>query len=252
MSLFDELLQRSFGDRLANHLPLRVLPISTEPQQDLMALVDKEYQAIRELLKPGRRARDEARARLRTLLALEAHAQEDAKVSNTDVNRVERGIREGKERSTVFPRLGSVATQHHGEGPTYKVKFVKAGDAMPVRFVGADDDVDAAAVREVDILRTYHWTASTLAEKLGISGPRAAALRDHLGVDADSRCTHRTQHNSSSLTYYSDNALTKMRATVDGQDLEEIWQAHRKARGKGPSGCSQEGCVRESTTADGS
>lgn len=245
VSLFDELLHRGLGDRLAHYLPIRVLPISTEPQQDVVALVDREYTAIRELLQPGRRARDEARARIRTLLALEAHAQEDAKVSNTDVNRVEKGIREGKPRSTVFPQLGSVATHHDGEGPTYKVKFVKADDAMPVRFVGADEDVDAAAVREVDLLKKYHWTASKLADKLGLSGPRAAALRDHLGIDSDAKCTHHARHNSSKLTYYSDNALSRMRDAMKVQDLDEIWQFHRKGRGVSPSRCPQEGCVRE-------
>ena len=57
MTLFDELLFRAFKQRLADHLPNRVLPVSTEAPQDILALVDSEYANIAELLKPGRRAR---------------------------------------------------------------------------------------------------------------------------------------------------------------------------------------------------
>jgi hypothetical protein len=46
---------------------LRVLPIGTEPPQDFQTFVDREYSNIAELLKPGRRARAEADARVRAL-----------------------------------------------------------------------------------------------------------------------------------------------------------------------------------------
>ncbi len=69
VTLFDDLLHRSFGERLADHLPLRVLPIGSEPPQDFQTLVDREYANVAALLKPHRRARAEAVARLRALLA---------------------------------------------------------------------------------------------------------------------------------------------------------------------------------------
>ena len=43
VTLFDELLFRAFKQRLADHLPNRVLPVSTEAPQDILALVDSEY-----------------------------------------------------------------------------------------------------------------------------------------------------------------------------------------------------------------
>jgi len=55
VTLFDDLLQRVFGEHLADHLPRRVLPVSTEPPQDFQVLVDREYSKIAELLQPGRR-----------------------------------------------------------------------------------------------------------------------------------------------------------------------------------------------------
>lgn len=95
--------------RLADHLPNRVMSVSTEAPQDILALVDSEYVNIAELLKLGRRARGEARAKIRTLLALEAHVDEDTKVSDSDVNRVEKGIKTGKTRQQVFPKLNPLS-----------------------------------------------------------------------------------------------------------------------------------------------
>lgn len=43
VTLFDDLLHRAFDDRLADYLPLRVLPIGSEPPQDFQTLVDREY-----------------------------------------------------------------------------------------------------------------------------------------------------------------------------------------------------------------
>ena len=81
ITLFDELLQRVFGEHLADYLPTRVLPISTDPPRDLDVLIDEEYSQIAGLLKPGRRARHQARARIRTLLAMEAHVEPETQVS---------------------------------------------------------------------------------------------------------------------------------------------------------------------------
>jgi hypothetical protein len=46
-----------------------------------------------------------ARAKIRTLLALDAHVADDTKVSDSDVNRVEQGIKAGKSRQQVLPKL---------------------------------------------------------------------------------------------------------------------------------------------------
>ena len=61
-------------------------------------LIDEEYSQITELLRPGRRRVPEAQARLRGLLAMEAHVAENVRVSERDVRRVQRAIRAGKAR----------------------------------------------------------------------------------------------------------------------------------------------------------
>jgi len=246
ITLFDDLLLRVFSERLADHLPQRVLPLSTDPPRDLQVLIDSEYQQIAELLRPGRRARATARARIRTLLAMEAHVDEDAKVSERDVDRVERGVKDAKARELVFPRLGLIEASTIGQGATVSVRFDKRSGA-PVRLISADDTTEAAAIREVDLQRKYHRSPRDLAEALGLTGPKCLALRQHLGVDVDDSCHHHFVFGSQRHRQYSDNAFTRMRdALRNDVSLEGVWAAHRPRRsGQQAAACSVPGCHRD-------
>jgi len=242
ITLFDDLLQRVFREHLADHLPGRVLPLSVDPPRELAIVLDEEYTQIAALLQPGRRARHEARARLRTLLAMEAHVEPDARVSDKDVTRVERGIREGDTRDQVFPRLEEIATAIDGEGVNVVVHFTKQQGA-PVRYV-ADDSVPAAGIREVDLLKKYHRPPAELARELGISPSRSTALRRHLNIDSDGPYSHQfVLSPSNKPRRYSDNALKLMRETLNAADLAAIWQAHSPNRGaRSWDRCDLPGC----------
>lgn len=229
VTLFDDLLQREFDDRLANYLPLRVLPISAEPPKDIQLLIDEEYQRIAELLRPGKRQRAEAKARIRSLLAMEAHVAEGVLVSRKDVSRVERAILQKKDRHHVFPRLSNLGTEIAGDGLQVTVRFSKNKGA-PVRLVGADDDIEAAAIREVDLQRKYHFSPAELAKHLHLSPPRTVALRRFLGIDEDPACRHDFIFGSQTHRGYSDNAVVKMRVAMTEVDMDEVWRTHGPRR----------------------
>ena len=133
-TLFGDLLDDIFAEKLADHLPTRVLPISTDPPADVEVLIDGQYRQAKKLLQPGKRRRADARAFIRGLLAMEAHVAEDVLVTEKDVNRVERAIKSGKELSEVFPRLESVGTVVEGAGVELTVRFSKRrGDSGALR-----------------------------------------------------------------------------------------------------------------------
>jgi hypothetical protein len=69
-----------------------------------------EGRQIVSLLQPGPRAERDARARIRALLAMEAHVEPHVQVSEKDVEGVPRGMRDGEVRIRVFPRLDDIAT----------------------------------------------------------------------------------------------------------------------------------------------
>jgi len=235
---FDAYLQRELETDLNSHIPPRVLPVSTKPPGDFDFLVDREFQLIAELLAPGKRQRDEARARIRSLLAMEALVHEGVEISEMDINRIERAVKDGKTFDEVFPRLNTIGTSTTGEGPTITVHFTKKRGA-PVRFAAGDDPAGAAAVREVDLNKKFHMRASDLAKKLDLTEPRSLALRRFLGIDDDASCCHVFEYGKTTIPCFSDNARSSMeKALKDGTDMDEVWQKHgpgRRVAGKNRS-----------------
>jgi hypothetical protein len=122
ITTLDEVLAEHFADTLADNLPLRVMPLSTTALPNFDILVDREFRHIAELLAPNKRARDEARGRIRTLLATEAHVSETVEVSERDIDRIEKAIRAGTQVEQVFPRLVALSSNITGEGPTLRVR----------------------------------------------------------------------------------------------------------------------------------
>lgn len=229
VTLFDEFLEDAFGEKLAEHLPTRVLPISTDPPQDLDVLIDEQFAQIKKLLEPGRRRRAEARAQIRALLAMEGHVAEQVLVTEKDVNRVERAIKSKKNRKEVFPRLEGLAATVDGTGVTVTVHFTKK-EGVPVRFVPADDPTQAAAVRELDLQKKYRYSARELADHVELTLPKSYALRQYLKLDADTTCRHEFVFDSQRIPRYSDAAIQKMRTAKATVDMDEIWQQHRPRR----------------------
>lgn len=223
VTTFDDLLNRTLNDALAEHLPSRVLPVSTQPPIGFDLLVDREFNQVKELLQPGRRQRDEARGRIRTLLAMESHVAEGVEISEADIDRVEKAIRAGKPRDEVFPRLATLDTQVSGGGATVAVRFTKKeGEGAPVRFIAADDPTEAAAVREVDLQKRFHMSATDLCTKLKLNTHQSFALRRKLGVDADPQCMHIFTFGSQKIPRFSNTVLDRMRDALAAEKAEPV------------------------------
>ncbi len=223
VTVFDEILKRVFLDALVEHLPTRVLPVSSHAPRNIEVLMDNEYTQIRELLTPGRRARDEARARIRTLLAMESHLVEDVAVSEKDIDRVEGAIRTNADFGAVFPRLTALGTETVGEGIEVAVHFTKKLGA-PIRFVPADDVGEAAAVRQIDLRNKYHISPTDLAKKIGLSIPKAAFLRKYLKIDDDAAFRYVFEHGAAKFPYFSDGAAVKMKQATLELDIDALWK----------------------------
>lgn len=229
ITTIDELLQQHLDDSLARNLPTRVLPLSTQPITDFDLLIDREYKQIAELLAPKKRARDEARGRIRTLLAMEAHVSDTVTVSERDIDRIERAIKGATEVERVFPRLMTLASDVTGEGPTIKVRFTKK-EGAPVRYVSGDDPEAAAAIREVDLRKKYHISPQQLADHLGLSTNRCKALRDFLGIDADPANIMVFEFGSQKHPRYSDNALRILKENNVAEIVEQAWRGRLGAQ----------------------
>lgn len=230
ITTLDEILTEHFQDTLADNLPVRVLPLSTQPLPDFLMLVNREYAQIRDLLAPGRRARDEARGRITALLAMEAHVCEEVAVSKRDLDRIEEAIKMNEPVERVFPRLLTLSTNIEGEGPTIRIRITRDTDAPAIRYVSGDDPEGAAAIREVDLQKKYHWSPSALAAKLELSANKAKAVRDYLRIDENPANVMVFEFGSQKHPRYSDNALRVIREAITPKLVEQAWFEHQKFR----------------------
>jgi len=190
VTVFDDVMKRVFEEGLADHLPTRVLPLSSRPPAGLDVIIDQEFSQIADLLKPGRRQRDEARGRVRALLAMESHASDDeVRISEADIDRIEKAVKNGKSWREIFPKLGSIRAEVRGvagEAIELRVHFTKAQGA-PVKYT---DDPNAAAYREIDMQKRFHLSATQLAQKTGVTVPMASAMKNAMKLERKrSACT---------------------------------------------------------------
>lgn len=232
ITIFDKLLREVFDETLADQMPARVLPISTQPPQALDLLIDEEYSQVRDLLAPGRRQGAAARARIRTLFALESHVREESEVTERDVSKAEAAIKRGDDRAAVFPQLSGLSSRTTGLEVTIKVQATKR-DGLAVHYVPAGEAGDATLIREVDLQAKFHFSRSQLAQHSGLTLPKAHALREHLEIDGDDEAHRTFRFNNTVIDGYSDRALTKMRtALAEGLDMDVVWREYQAKRRK--------------------
>lgn len=106
VTIFRKVLHGLTGQDLADVMPGRVLPVSASPPTDVGLVVGKETEQIAQLLRPGKRQRAEARARLLPLMALDrATRGEEESPSEAEINRTLDVIRDQEDQndwSAVF------------------------------------------------------------------------------------------------------------------------------------------------------
>jgi hypothetical protein len=232
VTLFRDLLKSVFDQELATHLPSRVLPVSTSPPTDLATLFDSEISEIKKLLKPGRRKRLEALARLRPLAILDATIQgEKGQPSNADLRRVAEEISQGRAWADVFRGAAAVEIAADGAGPSLSLRLSKK-EGIPIQLI--DEGTPGAAVvavKRVNELDFYSLGATQLAEKVGLTMPKAVWVVDYLGLRNDADCYKEFRIGSQTHERYSPKAIEKIKEALKTESVDEIWRK-RTAKAK--------------------
>ena len=233
VTLFRDIMNDVFGLELADHLPTRVLPVSTSAPTDLAALFESEVAEIRKLLRPGKRRRVEAEARLRPLAILDATIKgEKAQPSGGDLRRIGKELLAEKKWPDVFAGVAAIEINPDGSGPTLSLRLSKK-EGIPVQLVPeGTPGASVIAVKRVDELGFYSLGAKQLAKKLGLTLPKAVAVVDHLGLRGDAECYKEFKIGSSIHKRYSPNAIEKIAAALKRESADDIWAGQKKKNPK--------------------
>lgn len=190
VDIFDRVLKEYFNESLETVLPRKVLPVAVEPPSDVGLVVDHEIEHIRRLLAPGTRKSAEARSMLRPLLALDGavSGRSDAP-SERELNRAQRGLRDGKAWHLIFPGLAQLELVGAPEDADTHValRLSRDPDGIPVRRA-TDEDDEALVYREVNVFDKYSIKLSQFGAKLGLGRNEGLALIDALDLKDDPDC----------------------------------------------------------------
>lgn len=225
VTLFRDLLKTVFGQELACHLPARVLPVSTSPPTDLSTLFDSEIKEIKKLLQPGRRRRIEAVARLRPLAILDATIRgEKGQPSDSDLRRIGKEVTQGKAWTDVFHGAAAVEIAADGTGPSLSLRLSKK-EGIPIQLVAeGTPGASVVAVKRVDELGFYSLGAKDLAEKVGLTMPKAVAVVDHLGLRDKPECYKEVKIGKAVFKRYSPKAIDSIKKALEAESADEIWR----------------------------
>lgn len=231
VTLFRDIHDDIFEERLLLELPERVLPISTTAPKDLAALFDKEIEEIKGLLAPGTRKRMDAVAKARSLAVLESAVNGDyEQPSDGELEKICKRLAGGEAWPSVFPGVASINITAEGDGPSLSLRLTK-NEGTPVQLLKEGEGTGAVvAVRRVNELDFYSLGATQLAEKVGLTPPKSRAVVDHLGLRADADCFKEIKIGGVTHARYSPQAIKKIKDVLKVESMDEIWAADRSKR----------------------
>jgi hypothetical protein len=90
----------------------------------------------------------------------------------------------------------------------------------------------AAGHRLVDELGFYSLGAKQLAEKIGLTMPKAVAVVDHLGLRGQTECYKEIKSGKAVFKRYSQKAIDSIKEALKKESADEIWRK-RTVKAKG-------------------
>jgi hypothetical protein len=237
LRLFDDLLHRCFGERLADDpaFASRMLPVTANPPREMYLLTDGDVQHIRGLLRRTRHRHAEALALLRTLVVSEKAAEDPMSEltppSEKQLGHVAKKLQETKDWTKVLPGLARLSLEQD-EGATYNLRVVKSKDAAPVRVVrpGEDGVEDAVSILKVSELENWCFYFKDIASKAGVTRYEAEALIYLLGLKDDEQSYRVFAMGKQMHGRYSGRALRLIRDAKEAGRIEEAKAALREHR----------------------
>ena len=231
VTLFRDIHDNVFDDRLVLELPERVLPVSTTAPRDLSALFDKEVEEIRGLLAPGTRKKMDAIARARSLAVLESAVKGDyEQPSDHELAKVCKRLSEGEAWPSVFPGVASINIAAEPDGPTISLRLTK-NEGIPVKLLKEGEGAGTVvAVRRVNELDYYSLGANQLAEHVGLTSPKTRAVVDHISLRDDDEYFKEIKIGKSRHPRYSPKAIQKVMEALAAESIDDIWARDRDRR----------------------
>lgn len=231
LTLFRRLLTEVFKKDLAISLPARVLPLSTTPPTDLANVFDSQVEEVRKLLRPGKRKRIEALAKLRSLAIIESSVQgEKVQPGESELRGIAREVKQGKSWDQIFPGVATINITSTGQGPSLDLRITKT-TGTPITLVPeGTPGATVLAVKRVDELGFYSLGHHQLAQKTGLSPNKTTAVIAVLELQGNPEYHKQIQIGQSRFNRYSPKAIERISKALKERPIEEVWKEYKSKR----------------------
>lgn len=229
VTLFNEILKKAFGVILSERLPSRILPVSTRPPRDLVALFSGELAEVDRLLTGGKRQGAAAAAKLRTILAFTVGSRDGGeRVSEAEISAAIAQRRRKSEWDVILPEVAQLKLSTDGSGIPITMRISKDAP-IAVRIAKPGEAVTGTVIKQqIDPWDVFTMSRDDLAKKLLLSGPRTHALIYELSLQSDPECYKELRKKSQVFKGYSKKALDRLRQAKTELNIDEVWSRHRK------------------------
>lgn len=229
VTIFRDVLADVFRQALSDHLPDRVLPLSTTAPTDMISLFNEDMKEIRALLAPGRRMHPEAEAKLRALVLLDKGLRGDQAMqpNSEELDKLEREISEGTGLTKLFTGIAGATFSLEGTGADVSLRITK-NEGIAVHLVAEDTPgATVVAVKRVDEMGFYHYSHAELSKKVGLTTSKTTAAVRLLDMQADADLYKCVQIGKSRFDRYSEKAVAAIKARLRVQSPDELWAEYR-------------------------
>jgi hypothetical protein len=229
VTLFADLLKSTFGLALADHVPERVLPVSTRPPTDLHGVVTAEFNDIKALVAPRTRKHLEARAKLRGLAVVEASLNGvRSQPGESELERLVEKVRSGKSWKELFPGVASLAMSTEVTDTVGVAIRLTKKEGEPVHLVPeGTPGATVVSVKRVNELDHYSLGLNDIASKAGLNPSRTLALVRHLELQSKPEMFKLITVGNVKFKRYSRQAFEAIREALKTVDMDKIWSLNK-------------------------
>jgi hypothetical protein len=141
----------------------------------------------------------------------------------------------------VFRGAAAVEIAADGAGPGLSLRLSKK-EGIPIQLVAeGTPGASVVAVKRVNELDFYSLGAKQLAEKIGLTMPKAVAVVDHLGLRDQTECYKEIKIGKAVFKRYSQKAIDAIKEALKKENADEIWRKRSvKAMIQTPCRCPAE------------
>lgn len=228
VTLYKDLIKKVFKESLKDHVPERILPISTQPPTDLHTMVEADFKEIKSLLKPHSRKQMEAKSKLKSLAIIESSLEGVRnQPSEIELNKLAKSVKDGMKWSEIFPGIASLNIDTQGNGINVDIRITK-NEGEKVQLVPeGTPGATVLAVKRVNELDFYALGLKQVAKKIGLGANKALAVIRHLNIQESDDYYKEVKIGNSRFKRYSGLAIKRIQEELPNLVVEDVWQKNR-------------------------